>query len=122
MAIASAVLHPLETLGGAELLRTTAEFLLRNGHWESTAAALGVHRHTLRNRIDRISALLGRDLSAAPARAEIWMALKARELLSMSGSDTSPWFGVDEPEPGESDQSATLSADVHKGGLGGWAG
>jgi purine catabolism regulator len=121
-AIASAVLHPLETLGGAELLRTTAEFLLRNGHWESTAAALGVHRHTLRNRIDRISALLGRDLSAAPARAEIWMALKARELLSMSGSDTSPWFGVDESEPGESDQSATLSADVHKGGLGGWAG
>ncbi|WP_462286921.1 helix-turn-helix domain-containing protein [Nostocoides sp.] len=49
------------------MLRTTAEFLLRNGHWESTAAALGVHRHTLRNRIDRISTLLERDLQLRPS-------------------------------------------------------
>lgn len=121
-AIASAVLHPLETLGGAELLRTTAEFLLRNGHWESTAAALGVHRHTLRNRIDRISTLLGRDLSSAPARAEVWMALKARELLSMSGQDSSQWFGLDEGDLSETGEVDQLGPETGTSGWSGWAG
>lgn len=44
---------------------------------EQAAAALGIHRHTLRARIAQASRLLGRDLSAFPARAELWALLQA---------------------------------------------
>ncbi|HVH23992.1 MAG TPA: PucR family transcriptional regulator [Pseudonocardia sp.] len=40
------------------------------------AAALGVHRHTLRNRIRRAAGLLDRDLGSAAVRAELWVALR----------------------------------------------
>ncbi len=89
-AIAGSVLRPLDPLTSglpADLLRTTSEFLAHGGHWEATANALGVHRHTLRNRIDRISGILGRDLTVASERAEVWLALKARELLHLTSTE-----------------------------------
>lgn len=89
-AIAGSVLRPLDPLTSglsADLLRTTSEFLAHGGHWEATANALGVHRHTLRNRIDRISGILGRDLTIASERAEVWLALKARELLQLTSTE-----------------------------------
>ena len=50
---------------------------------KAVAAELGVHRHTLRKRIDRVVELIGRDLDSAHTRSELWIALKARELLSL---------------------------------------
>lgn len=60
------------------VLRDTLQaFLSRNGHWNDAAAALGVHRHTLRARIDRIEELTGRDPNSSYARMELWLALLA---------------------------------------------
>lgn len=71
---ASALLAPLR---GTELVHTLREWLAHDGRLEPAAAALGIHRHTLRTRIAQAGALLGRDLSTFPARAELWSALQA---------------------------------------------
>ncbi len=79
------VLAPLENGGGEygeELLRTVDVFLAHNGHWEQAARALYCHRHTLRYRMRRIEELTGRDLASAADRIELWLALRARELLT----------------------------------------
>ncbi|WP_273732614.1 PucR family transcriptional regulator [Mycolicibacterium septicum] len=74
---------PLDALaGGDELIPTLAAFLARNGQMEAAAAELAVHRHTMRNRMRRISALLGDDLESADTRAQLWLALKAWQLLA----------------------------------------
>lgn len=65
-----------------DLIATLATYLHNNGSVETTAAALGIHRHTLRNRVAKISQLLDQDLTAADTRSELWLALKARELLA----------------------------------------
>lgn len=59
------------------LTATLRAFLAHNGHWNETAAELGVHRHTLRARIERIEAITGRDLTSAYGRMELWLALLA---------------------------------------------
>jgi len=41
----------------------------------AAARALGIHRHTLRNRITAIERLLGIDLDDVSARTELWLAL-----------------------------------------------
>jgi purine catabolism regulator len=64
------------------LLPSLAAFVEASGRWSDAAAALGVHRHTLRHRIRRIERLTGRDLASARDRVELWLALKARELLA----------------------------------------
>ncbi len=65
-----------------ELLRSLEAYIDRNGHWERAASDCYCHRHTLRYRIKRIEELTGRDLSRANDRVELWLALRARELLS----------------------------------------
>lgn len=72
------VLRPLD---GHDLLPTLTEFLEKNGHLEHAAAALGVHRHTMRNRLGRITELLGCGLESADTRAHLLLALRAREIL-----------------------------------------
>ncbi|MFD5226530.1 PucR family transcriptional regulator [Microbacterium sp. NPDC058342] len=62
---------------GAELERTLGIWLEHDTHSERAAAALGIHRHTLRTRIAQAADLLGVDLSSFPARAELWAALRA---------------------------------------------
>ncbi|MGW0120252.1 PucR family transcriptional regulator ligand-binding domain-containing protein [Streptomyces sp. NPDC003327] len=57
----------------AETLRT---WLSLHGSWDRTAAALGVHRNTVRQRIARCAVLLDRDLDDADARMELWFALR----------------------------------------------
>jgi purine catabolism regulator len=61
--------------GGTELVETLRAFLEHNGHGESASAALGVHRHTLRGRMDRVRTLLDVDLDSAHVRAELLLAL-----------------------------------------------
>lgn len=78
--LAAARLAPLrhhDDQTGAELEHTLRVWLEHDAHGERTAAALGIHRHTLRSRITQASALLDADLSSFPARAELWAALRA---------------------------------------------
>ncbi|MFC4852579.1 PucR family transcriptional regulator [Actinophytocola glycyrrhizae] len=70
--VAATRLRPLD---GTGLSGTLLAFLEHNGHTEAASAALGVHRHTLRGRMDRIRALLGVDLDDAHVRAELLLAL-----------------------------------------------
>jgi purine catabolism regulator len=80
-----AVLGPIEESDeryAAELLRSLEAFIDRNGHWERAASDCYCHRHTLRYRIKRVEELTGRDLSRANDRIELWLALRARELVS----------------------------------------
>ncbi len=66
---------------GPELLRSLEAFIERNGQWEKAARDLYCHRHTLRYRIRRIEELTGRNLNHAQDRIELWLALRARELV-----------------------------------------
>ena len=78
------LLEPIEqTEGeyGGELLRSLEAFIDNNGNWERAARQLYCHRHTLRYRIRKIEELTGRDLSRATDRIELWLALRARELV-----------------------------------------
>ena len=78
------LLDPIErTEGeyGGELLRSLEAFIENNGNWERAARQLYCHRHTLRYRIRKIEELTGRDLSRATDRIELWLAMRARELV-----------------------------------------
>lgn len=72
-----APLRAHDSATGTDLERTLRVWLEHDAHSERTAAALGIHRHTLRTRIAQAAALLGTDLSSFPARAELWAALHA---------------------------------------------
>jgi len=68
--------------------RSLQAFLERNARWEAAAAELFVHRHTLRYRMRKVEELTGRDLTSARDRMELFLALRARDLLaSADGTD-----------------------------------
>ncbi|MER6517870.1 PucR family transcriptional regulator [Streptomyces sp. NPDC001553] len=69
---AEAVLAPLSPV----LRETLRGWLAHHGSWDRTAAALGVHRNTVRQRIARCAALLERDPDDADVRMELWFALR----------------------------------------------
>jgi PucR family transcriptional regulator, purine catabolism regulatory protein len=71
------------------LIATLEAFLGHNGQIEIAGAALDIHRHTMRKRLLKIGDLTGRDLQSADARAELWIAVKARELLAIGSAK--PW-------------------------------
>jgi purine catabolism regulator len=77
------LLAPIEADGqyGTELLRSLEAYIEQNGQWERAARELYCHRHTLRYRIRRVEELTGRDLGRAHDRIELWLALRARELV-----------------------------------------
>lgn len=62
----------------ADLEVSLRAWLENHGHWDRAATRLGVHRHTLRNRITKTAELLGKDLDLPGARAELWLALQFR--------------------------------------------
>ncbi|MDV7087871.1 PucR family transcriptional regulator [Rhodococcus sp. IEGM 248] len=66
------------------LCRTLRSWLTHNGQIDPAAKDLGIHRHTLRRRLDRIENLLGVSLNSPATRAELWFEL---ELL---GENTNP--------------------------------
>lgn len=79
---ADALLEPLErhaSRSKLDLVSTLRVFLARNGHVDASATALGIHRHTLRYRLRRITELLDTDLDDPTVRAELWLALRLRE-------------------------------------------
>ncbi|WP_405492636.1 helix-turn-helix domain-containing protein [Streptomyces sp. NBC_00096] len=69
---AEALLGPLSPA----LRDTLRAWLAHHGSWDRTAAALGVHRNTVRQRIARAAGLLGSDLDDPDARMELWFALR----------------------------------------------
>lgn len=74
------LLAPLEQADGAvagELVQTLIAWLGHNGHAESAADALAIHRHTLRHRLRRIETILDHSLDDATLRSELWMACLA---------------------------------------------
>jgi PucR family transcriptional regulator, purine catabolism regulatory protein len=86
-AFADALLGPLDAYDaeqGGELLASLQAFLQHNARWETAAAQLFVHRHTLRYRMRKVEELTGRDLTNSFDRMEFWLALRARDLLAAS--------------------------------------
>jgi len=69
---AEALLRPLSP----ELRETLRVWLAHHGQWDPAATRLGVHRHTLRNRVRKAEELLGRSLDSPGLRAELWLALR----------------------------------------------
>jgi purine catabolism regulator len=83
-AFSDAMLAPLDAYDrehAGELQASLRAFLQHNARWETAAAELFVHRHTLRYRMRKVEELTGRDLSSSFDRMEFWLALRARELL-----------------------------------------
>lgn len=80
--IAEATLAPLvahDNAQGTALVETLRAWLDADASHESTARALGVHRHTVRARVAHAERILGHELASFSARARLWAALRATE-------------------------------------------
>jgi len=78
-AFAESLLAPLvehDRAGRGDLVASLRAWLAHPGQWDPAAAALGVHRHTLRRRVGLVGELLGRDLDSPTVRSELWLALE----------------------------------------------
>jgi purine catabolism regulator len=62
----------------AELTAALAGYLRYRGNWERAAKNLGIHRNTLRHRVDRCRAKLGVDLDDPDVSAELWLSMRLR--------------------------------------------
>jgi len=64
-------------------LSVSLAVLLESGcRWSEAAERLGIHRHTLRYRMDRLREQTGRHPDDPEQRMELWLAVKARQALS----------------------------------------
>jgi purine catabolism regulator len=85
---AASVLGPIDAYDrqhGGHLIPSLRAFLERNARWEAAANDLYVHRHTLRYRMRKIEELTNRELGNARDRMELFLALRARDLLTAAG-------------------------------------
>jgi purine catabolism regulator len=69
----------------SDLVHTLDTFLECQRSWQRTAGALDVHRQTVVYRVRRIEQITGRDLSQTSDIAELWLALRARDLVRSYG-------------------------------------
>ncbi len=65
--------------GDRELVKTLRFFLESNGSWEGASRKLGIHRHTMRQRVARIAGETGLDLDSAHTRAATLLILLAQD-------------------------------------------
>jgi purine catabolism regulator len=80
--VARRMIEPLAKHDDAEqtqLLPTVAAWLTNNCVWDRTARQLGIHRHTLRNRIDAAGTILGLNLDNLRDRLELFAAVEFLE-------------------------------------------
>ena len=87
-AIAETLLGPLrdhDTEHGTELLPTLRAFYAHERSPGAAARALGVHRHTLGNRLAAVERVTGLNPSATAAIARLWLALEAERLGDWPG-------------------------------------
>jgi GAF domain-containing protein len=81
-------LRELDRTRGSDLFRTLETYLEHQGNGQRTAAALYVHRNTLRQRLRRIGELLGVDPSDPAMRFDVQLAarlIRFRELGERNG-------------------------------------
>ena len=64
---------------GREILANTVVWLDHNGVWDSAAAALGIHRHSLKKRVETVAKTLGLSVDSFGDRAQLWSLLYALE-------------------------------------------
>ncbi|GAA1457008.1 hypothetical protein GCM10009619_08530 [Williamsia maris] len=78
--LADVHLAPLRERGdvGAEIIDTVASFLRHDRRVEDTAAALFLHRNTVRNRVSRFGSLTGLDLDRTDDLVLTWWLLNRR--------------------------------------------
>ncbi|MEV6983196.1 helix-turn-helix domain-containing protein [Sphaerisporangium sp. NPDC051017] len=76
-ALTSPLLPLLQNDTTRGLLRSLRVFLSENAGWETAASQLGIHRHTLRQRMARVEELTGLSISSAEDRVITWLALQA---------------------------------------------
>ncbi len=74
------LLEPLRNAGGEPLLRTLETYLEHESNTSTTAAALGVHRNTVSDRIGRAERLLAVDLAASDDRLVVQLACRTYRL------------------------------------------
>jgi purine catabolism regulator len=76
-AFAASYLAPLS--GEEVLVETLDAFLRHHGSLLKVAEDLGIHRNTVRHRVERIEGLLRRSLADPQVRADAWIALRASQ-------------------------------------------
>jgi hypothetical protein len=69
-------LYALDRAGERQLVVTLRTWLANHGSWEATAAALGVHRNSVRHRIAQVERALNADLSDPETRMRLWFSLR----------------------------------------------
>jgi purine catabolism regulator len=67
--------------GSAWLLESLTALLESGCRWSEAADRLGVHRHTLRYRMDQLRKQTGRHPDDPAQRMELWLAVKAQQAL-----------------------------------------
>ncbi|HXH87081.1 MAG TPA: PucR family transcriptional regulator ligand-binding domain-containing protein [Gaiellaceae bacterium] len=67
--------------GNQWLLESLSALLDTGCRWSEAATALGVHRHTLRYRMEQLRKQTGRHPDDPAQRMELWLALKAKQAL-----------------------------------------
>ena len=73
----------LGPVADSERLMDSLAALLDSGcRWSDAAESLGVHRHTLRYRMERLREQTGRHPDDPGERMELWLAVKARQALA----------------------------------------
>lgn len=75
-----APLRQYDDTHGPTLLPTIQAFIECGGSLEATRTRLGIHVNTLRGRLQRIAALLGRDLGDAKTRVDLLLAIEVTAL------------------------------------------
>lgn len=66
---------------GTQLLETLRAYMERNGNVQEVAELLHVHKHTVRYRLRRIRELTGLDVTKFEDAAQLYLAVRATELL-----------------------------------------
>jgi len=72
---AASFLAPLAVPGAEELLPTLRSFLRHHGSRAKVAEELGIHRNTVRNRLEQVEAAVGGSLDDPRLRVDAWVAL-----------------------------------------------
>lgn len=84
--IVARVLGPIiqhDSTEGSELLNTLEAYFVARRSWQAASIALGVHKQTVIYRIKKVEALTGRSLGSVADQSELYLALRARQLLAV---------------------------------------
>src|SRR5205814_718931 len=66
----------------ARLVESLTALLDSGCRWSEAAANLGIHRHTLRYRMEQLRKQAGRHPDDPAQRMDLWLAIRAREALA----------------------------------------